>query len=228
MCFLIQGIRDLKVLRDEFDSVINRSHFQALANNATKLPKLFKAMDHDGRAFPNYFCPVTIKNQNFHELLPMRYRIRPATSSEEVPSKYNMFNARKDALLTRKSWRPLLGRNHGIFTMNHFYEWVERDGKKQLVSFHSSESEKLYIPCLYDFYEDGDKSFYSFAVITDEPAPEVLAAGHDRTPIHLTKDLAYQWLDSEKLNSDDALSLLSHQSKEYFICRDECLPASSR
>ncbi|MBF0360653.1 MAG: hypothetical protein HQK49_06565 [Oligoflexia bacterium] len=32
--------------------------------------------------------------------MPMRYRIRPAFSKEEIPSRYNLFNARSDSLLT--------------------------------------------------------------------------------------------------------------------------------
>ena len=54
----------------------------------------------------------------------MRYRVRPNGSKEEVPTKYNVFNARIDSLEIRNTWAPLFMRNHGIVPLTGFYEWV--------------------------------------------------------------------------------------------------------
>lgn len=66
-----------------------------------------------------------MKQNNSNTIVPMRYRIRPSGSSEEIPTKYNVFNARLDSLETRQTWSSLFMRNHGLFPFKRFFEWVE-------------------------------------------------------------------------------------------------------
>lgn len=44
----------------------------------------------------------------------------------------------------------------------------------------------MYVPCLFSHWTDPkgqEPELWSFAAITDDPEPEVAAAGHDRTII---------------------------------------------
>ena len=61
----------------------------------------------------------------------MRYRLRPNGSREEVPNKYNVFNARLDSLQSMKTWKNIFTENHGALCMKGFYEWVEDENKKK-------------------------------------------------------------------------------------------------
>jgi putative SOS response-associated peptidase YedK len=99
-----------------------------------------KGPDADGRIYPGSFTHVLAAQR---KLIPMRYRLRPAGSKEEIPSKYNVFNARIDSLLLRDTWRPLLGRRHGVLAFKRFFEWVEQDGRKRIISFSSQRYEFL-------------------------------------------------------------------------------------
>lgn len=224
MCFLIQGLANLKEILNEVKAQGDREEFNNFSRLRSGAPNKIKKMDEQGRVFPGYFSPILISSQKNMVVRPMRYRIRPAGSLDEIPSRFNVFNARRDSLLSRKTWRPLIGQNHGIFVMKKFYEWVERDGQKVLVGFEPTHSEKIFVPCLYDHFVDkvNNVSFYSFAVITDEPPSEVEAAGHDRCPIHLPKERIRDWLDTSSFEKFDYWNdILSIKDEEYFKCVED-------
>lgn len=172
---------------------------------------LFKAIDEEKRIYPGYFTNV-IRMENGKRIIePMRYRVRPNGSKEEIPSKFNVFNARIDALEKRKTWSPLFMRNHGIFVFSKFFEWVEKDGKKQLINFYPRNKEMMWAPCLWDSWQskNGKFSFKSFAIITNEPAPEVESMGHDRCPIFLDEQFFDDWLSPEKENIGEIYEILN-------------------
>ncbi|MCB0356506.1 MAG: SOS response-associated peptidase family protein, partial [Bdellovibrionales bacterium] len=164
---------------------------------------LFKEADEYGRIFPNSFAPVIVWEGNQRILKPMRYRIRPSHSKEEIPSKYNVFNARLDSLEKRKTWSSLFMQKHALFPFQRFYEWVEnKEHKSRLISFYPKNKEIMWAPALYDIWTSASEeiSFESFAIITDNPPPEVAALGHDRCPIFLREDLINNWLQPEKFS----------------------------
>jgi putative SOS response-associated peptidase YedK len=220
MCFLIQGLANLKEVAATVNGVPSRHEFSNFSSLNGRNPNQFKRMEQDGKVFPGSFSPVAVQHNKEILVLPMRYRVRPAGSLEEVPSKYNVFNARKDSLLKRKTWSSLIGRNHGIFVMKKFYEWVEGDDhKKKLVGFHPTRESELYVPCLYDKWIDNSSGlyFYSFAVITDDPPQEVEEAGHDRCPIHLPKENIKDWLNTREDHKFDYWNnLLGKRTSEHF------------
>lgn len=149
----------------------------------------------------------------------MRYRVRPKGSHAEIPTKFNVFNARVDSLETRKTWRASFMKNHGICPFNSFYEWVEKDGKKSLISFKSSNHDFMWAPCLWEEWtsKDGSYSFKSFAIITNDPPPEIQTMGHDRCPIFIQKDHIDTWLQPK--NKKDVYKILSlNENVEYSYC----------
>lgn len=142
------------------------------------------------RVFPFSYAPVVVEEQGTRWLRPMRYRVLPA-NGVEIPAKYNVFNARRDSLETAATWKPLFGRRHAIFPFVSFYEWVEAPGggSREIV-FHPGERAFMWAASLYSV----TGSRLSFALITDEPPPEVAAAGHDRCPLFLEGEAWDQWL----------------------------------
>lgn len=194
MCFSVQIQRDLNLIAKFFDSVVDASAFYELRDKATSRPDIFKLPDEDNRIYPNTFAPVIVSINGKRVIKPMRYRLRPAGSFEEIPSKFNVFNARLDSLEKRQTWRPLFGHNHGIFPFVKFYEWVIKDNQKELVSFYPQNKEIMWAPALFDHYQDKDLSFDSFALITTDPPKEILEAGHDRCPLFLKKEEIDLWL----------------------------------
>ena len=198
MCFSVKIERDLKKLAQIFGAFPDRDAFVTLSQETKRNPKIFKVPGPDDRIYPNIFSPVIVSQGGRRNIRPMRYRIRPAGSLEEVPTKYNLYNARMEGLLKRKTWRALVGKNHCLFPFKQFYEWVNGpDGKKRLVTFFPKGKDIMWAPGLHDKWisEDNSFTFESFALITDDPPTEVLAQGHDRAPLFLKEEAIDEWLD---------------------------------
>jgi putative SOS response-associated peptidase YedK len=131
----------------------------------------------------------------------MRYRIRPNGSEEEIPSKYNLYNARQESILLKKTWSSLIGRNHVSIPMNAFNEWVTTDSGKKIVQFRKRNTELFWVAGLFDIWENPENKtkLISFAIITTEPTDYIKTVGHDRCPVILSENEAIEWI---KIKSD--------------------------
>ncbi len=93
------------------------------------------------------------------------------------------------------------GYRHGIMLVDTFYENVEGpDGKSKVIQFTLRDRETMLVACLWSHWKDPaakEPDLISFAAITDEPEPEVTAAGHDRTIINIKPEHVDAWLDPE-------------------------------
>jgi putative SOS response-associated peptidase YedK len=236
MCFSIQVDRDIKKLAQRFKASISIPDFNSLQAvkdyeaqigpdkikavlGLKRKPKVnvFKTLGIDNRIFPGYFAPVITTENNQRVIKPMRYRVRPAGSIEEIPSKFNVFNARLDSLEKRKTWSPLFMRQHGLLPFVKFFEWVKDEDKKKLITFSPESHEIMWAPCLWDKWQsaDGKIEFYSFAVITDDPPKEIADMGHDRCPIFIKEELIDQWLNPTG-SKKEIYALLKQVEKTYF------------
>ena len=87
----------------------------------------------------------------------MRYRVRPHGAAVEIPSRFNVFNARFDSLETRRTWKGLFIRKHALFPFFRFYEWVRNaKGKKELVAFAPEGCDHMWAPARYDDWVSKD------------------------------------------------------------------------
>ena len=141
----------------------------------------------DSRIFPGYFVPVMVMEDGQRVVKPMRYQCRPAGKPAFYDTRFpGTYNARRDNL--EGFWKDLFGQQHALMVADVFYENVEVDGRNQVLAFTPRDGEPMLIACLWSRWTDpkGEQpDLLSFAAITDEPEPEVAAAGHDRTIINL-------------------------------------------
>lgn len=170
----------------------------------------------DDRIYPLYYAPVVAEGKQGRKVVPMRYRLR-GPDGGEVPSQYNVFNARLDSLETARTWRPLFGRTHAIFPFTQFYEWVERDGKKEEIYFSPESRELMWAASLFGIAKGAHGTLLSFAMVTDDPPPEVAAAGHDRCPIFLREDQLEGWLRPAGKSAESLKKLLRLKEKAYYL-----------
>ncbi|WP_233842333.1 SOS response-associated peptidase family protein [Dyella sp. 2HG41-7] len=174
--------------------------------------------DGYGRIWPGSYCPVLMRDHATGErmIVPMRYRCRlPGWSAQDEVEKPGTYNARRDKLST--VWKKLFGYNHGVVIASKFYESVslhrlhqrelapgERDIAVE-IRFEAEPKQDLFLACLWRYVEDTDDGpgFYSFAIITRDPPPEVLAAGHDRCVVAIKPENLDAWLapDPHHLNA---------------------------
>ena len=110
MCFSFKSEIDINQLKTETGAALAQRSFDLFQENNGEGTEQFSPMHG---LWPNF-------NKARLTLLPMRYRLRPQDSSEEVPVKYNLYNARVESLESKKTWSRLLSRNHVAIPMKAF------------------------------------------------------------------------------------------------------------
>ena len=171
----------------------------------TKLDDLRRTevKDRDRRIYPGMYAPVMVMENGQRVLKPMRYQCRPCGKPAFYDRKYpGTYNARRDNL--EGFWGDTFGVHHGIMVADTFYENVEgEDGQNQVLAFAPRTGEPMLIACLWSQWVDPkgkEPNLLSFAAITDEPEPEVAAAGHDRTIINIKPEHLDAWLNPDAGN----------------------------
>ncbi len=167
--------------------------------------------ENDSRIYPGLYCPLIVHEQNERVLRPFRYQLRPKDQDLTFDRRFDgTYNARRDRLTEVFWWKQVFGRNHGILVIEAFYENVKRHDfenralrkgeteENLILKFHPRSLREMTVPCIFDSNNAQDYTLHSFALITDEPNPEVAAAGHDRTPIIMKADYLDNWLIQEK------------------------------
>ncbi len=171
--------------------------------------------ESEERIFPLHYMSVLCLNEKGQKIIrPMRYLMRPHNKDENFDFKFGgCYNARFDSLDTVPWWKDSLGQRHGLILVKKFYENVAvadysknfavpvniNEKKSIVLCFEPDQAEFMFIPVLWDQWaKNGQPALLSAALITDDPLPEIAAAGHDRTPIFLKESAIEQWLCADK------------------------------
>jgi putative SOS response-associated peptidase YedK len=173
-----------------------------------KLAELRRATleEEDSRIFPGWYAPVMIFEDGRYVVRPMRYQCRPAGKPAHYDRTYpGTYNARRDNLTG--FWRNQFGSTHALVIAAAFYENVSRHrmegreltpGEKEenvVLAFEPRPRSEMLVACLWSRWQaPGEPDLYSFAAITDDPPPEVAAAGHDRCIIPIKTQNVEAWL----------------------------------
>lgn len=179
------------------------------------------ALPRDSRIYPGDYAPVMIVQNGERLVAPMRYQCRvagkPAFYDEKFPGTYN---ARMDNL--EGFWRDVFGKSHGIAVVSKFYEHVQRvdaDGKprNEVLEFRPEDGQELLVACLWSRWigDDGEE-LLSFAAITTEPPPEVLAAGHDRCIVPIKAEHLDAWLQPEGRSLGELYAILEDRARPFY------------
>lgn len=173
------------------------------------------------------YGPIIIETDQGRMLTAMRYHCRlagkPASIDRQLPG---LYNARKTSL--QEWWAPVFGKKHALFLLTGFRENVKRhdmehrelipgeEAENVVLEFHPRDGQEMLVPCIWDRWQQADQTLNSFALITDEPPPEVAAIGHDRCPINLTPSAANAWLSPNGRTDKDLLALLEQRQRQYY------------
>jgi putative SOS response-associated peptidase YedK len=179
-------------------------------------------LPNDNRIFPMVHAGVIIRRDGGNVLMPMRYFCRPAGKPALYDKKFpGLYNARRDNL--EKFWGEQFGHHHAIMVVESFYENVQRQGKNAVLQFTPQPAQIMFIACLWSHWVDAHEAdLHGFAAITDEPPPDVAAAGHDRCIINLRPEHVDAWLtpmgrsvsELQNILSDRAVSVFQHVVEE--------------
>lgn len=189
-------------------------------------------LERDARIFPGYYAPVLVMENGRLVVKPMRYQCRVAGKPASYDAKYpGTYNARRDSL--EKYWKDVFGHTHGILVMSAFYENVDRHrvegrelktGEKPenvILEFKPDPPHTMYAACLWSHWtatgdEKDGPDLFSFALITDEPPPEVAAAGHDRCIIPIKPEHIVAWLNPDPTQLARQYAILDDRERPYY------------
>jgi len=185
----------------------------------TRLERLKAVKPHvaEARIFPMHYAPIVIQDGDRRVMRLARYHCRkpgePASVDRQLPG---LYNARRDGL--GKYWKDLFGVIHAVMLVESFFENVARDGKNQVLHFVPRPADTMFIACLLSSWQDpkGGSPLLSFAAITDEPPPEVAAAGHDRMIINLKPENVDAWLTPRGRSLDEMQRILGDRQAPYY------------
>ncbi len=171
----------------------------------------------EARIFPLHYAPIVMQDGDRRLMRLARYHCRkpgePAFIDRQLPG---LYNARRDSL--GKYWKDLFGATHAVMLVESFFENVARDGKNQVLHFVPRPADTMFIACLVSSWQDprGGRPLLSFAAITDEPPPEVSAAGHDRMIINLKPENVDAWLTPRGRSLDEMQRILGDRRAPYY------------
>jgi len=75
----------------------------------------------------------------------------------------------------------------------------------------------MLVACLWSRWSlNGEPDLLSFAAITDEPPPEVAAAGHDRCIIPIKPENVDAWLSPQASDLATLHAILDDRQRPYF------------
>ena len=184
--------------------------------------------DDDARIYPGYFAPVMVAERGQRVIKPMRYHCRPCGKPADHDRKFpGTYNARRDNL--EGYWREQFGHSHGVAVLTAFHEHVPRHaaegrplepGEKEstvVLEFRPDPPQDMLVACLWSRWigPDGEE-LLSFAAITDDPPPEVAAAGHDRCVIPIKPEHLDAWLNPDPANLAAQYAILDDRERPYY------------
>lgn len=170
----------------------------------------------DERIYPGWYAPVMVREGGARIIKPMRYQCRPAgkpaSHDRQFPGTYN---ARRDNL--EGYWRGQFGRTHGLMVAHAFFENVQRDGANVVLEFSPRPQQDMLVACLWSQWRaPGEAELLSFAAITDEPPPEVAAAGHDRCIVPIKPEHIDAWLEPDASALPAQYAILDDRERPYY------------
>lgn len=173
----------------------------------------------DARIYPSTLAPVIVSEGGRRVVKFMRYQCRPAGKPAFYDREYpGTYNARRDNL--EGFWKGQFGHSHGLMIVDTFYENVEGpDGKNQILQFTPRTAEPMLVACLWSHWTDpkgAEPDLLSFAAITDDPEPEVAAAGHDRTIINIKPEHVDAWLNPNPKDLKALYAIFDDKQHPYY------------
>ena len=190
--------------------------------------KRTELLDRDSRIFPGSYVPVMIWEDGKRVIKPMRYGCRPAGKPAFYDVKYpGTYNARRDNL--QGFSKNQFGHTHGLIVVNAFYENVNRhkaegrelapgeDPENLVLEFRPRPTQDMLVACLWSKWTGpGEPDLLSFAAITDEPPPEVAAAGHDRCIVPIKPEYVDMWLNPATGDATELFAILDDRERPYY------------
>lgn len=104
-----------------------------------------------------------------------------------------VFNARSETATQKRLFAPSLKKRPLAVPASGFYEWRDKNGKKEKFLFTNPQSSILYMAGFWDVFANREPRF---VILTTEANPS-MSPYHPRMPLLLAQDELLPWLSSE-------------------------------
>jgi putative SOS response-associated peptidase YedK len=232
----IRSLEGKATKKAENDKRIASNKIEKLKSDLARHSTQEVTSESEERIYPLHYITMLCLDEDGNRVVrPVRYLMRAHNKDERFDSQFNgCYNARLDGLESVPWWKDSFGKRHGVILVKKFFENVDAKdyAKKHPLPSGSSESDKMVlcfqpdnveymlIPTLWDIWkEEGEPKLYSAALITDDPAPEIADAGHDRTPIFLKESAVDDWLSVKGGDIEHFRSTLRERETPYYSHR---------
>jgi putative SOS response-associated peptidase YedK len=86
-----------------------------------------------------------------------------------------------------------------------------------VLEFDPQPPQEMLVACLWNVSPDADHGtdLFTFAAITDEPPPEVLAAGHDRCIVPIKREYVDAWQSPNANNLESLYAILDDRARPF-------------
>ncbi len=92
-----------------------------------------------------------------------------------------------------------------------------QDGANVVLEFRPRPQQDMLVACLWSQWRaPGEADLLSFAAITDEPPPEVAAAGHDRCIVPIKPEHIDAWLEPDASALPAQQAILDDRERPYY------------
>ncbi|MBU6155146.1 MAG: SOS response-associated peptidase family protein [Bdellovibrionales bacterium] len=174
-----------------------------IGRSARELSMLFDSrLEEDfqfkSHVFPGYSAPVIGMREGVRMIKPYRFGLIPHFEKNEKP-KIVLHNARVETLHEKAAFRRVFSKQRCLIPLDSFFEYLTPAGEKRgLFRIFSRSGAILVAAGLYSRWcSPGGDVVSSFTMITRPAAPEIMSAGHDRSPYFLLPSVFDDWLSGK-------------------------------
>lgn len=161
----------------------------------------------DWNIMPDHLVPAVIYHQGINQLVCFKWGLIPSfTKDPSIAGK--MINARAETVDTKPSFRDAFRKRRCLIIADGFYEW-KKEGKIKIPLYYYLKSGRPFgFAGLYETWISPDEKHIHTCVIITTGANELIAPVHNRMPVILSKESEKDWLDNNKIDAKNLLSIL--------------------
>ena len=141
--------------------------------------------------------------------------------AKDISIAKHTFNARKETLREKASYRMAFQRRRCLIPATSYYEWRTANDRKIPYRFSLKGNKVFMLAGLWEYWVDSSgNEVYSGSIVTCPPG-RGLEAYHDRMPVVFDKYNCWQWIEDRPL--DELEQMMAPVDADYFDI--ECLDA---
>jgi putative SOS response-associated peptidase YedK len=137
----------------------------------------------------------------------LRWGLVPSFSKDEKVG-YKMINARSETLTSRPSFKQSFQSKRCVILADGFYEWKRDGSQKRPMLIQLKDRRMFMFAGLWSSFKRDDGSILYTTTIITTKANEMMSDIHDRMPVILDAESAFQWLDETETDPTTLQDLL--------------------